>query len=135
MIWVMAFALFMIVCAVLAFFGVIGLLWRKMRRIQVEKHEKVMARRQETNNTALMGELLSKREEHFFRAGTCPDCGASLLIGPRGGMSVNYGCGNPNCGSRFNDMGAFGIERLTHASPILLEKFPTPEIGPYRTKH
>jgi hypothetical protein len=62
----------------------------------------------------------------------CPDCGrAPLLEGPSGGLSVNVYCGNDECGSRFNDMGAFGWERITDASPNRPPEDGLKE-GPYR---
>lgn len=42
----------------------------------------------------------------------CPDCGSPLTEGPHGGMSVNWYCINVRCGSRFNDTGPFGVERI-----------------------
>lgn len=41
----------------------------------------------------------------------CPDCGSEKFYeGPSGGMSINIKCAG--CGSWFNDMGPFGIERI-----------------------
>lgn len=44
----------------------------------------------------------------------CPDCGMSIykymLMGPEGGGAVNIKCSY--CGSFFNDMGPFGIDRI-----------------------
>jgi hypothetical protein len=74
--------------------------------------------RQSTSNdpsTSLKGEKLCRLEEECFRGEACPDCTTPLLEGPRGGMSVNYACSA--CGSKFNDMGPFGIERLSDSSP------------------
>lgn len=43
---------------------------------------------------------------------TCPDCGNDKFQeGPHGGMSINFRCSN--CLSEFNDMGPFGIERIS----------------------
>jgi hypothetical protein len=72
-------------------------------------------------------EKLSKVERQVFRRGQCPDCGGGLLEGPSGGMSVNFWCSGLKPGpngdnvrsgqstgvSRFNDMGPFGVERIT----------------------
>lgn len=70
------------------------------------------------DRTSMKFERLAERELEKFRLGVCPDCDtAPLLEGPHGGLSVNYGCGNPECGSRFNDMGPFGVERISEASP------------------
>ncbi len=42
---------------------------------------------------------------------SCPDCnGIKFLRGPKGGLSVNFKC--EQCGSKFNHMGPFGIERI-----------------------
>ena len=47
----------------------------------------------------------------------CPDCGGSkFLEGPHGGLSVNFKCAG--CGSEFNNMGPFGIERIGEAKAI-----------------
>lgn len=32
--------------------------------------------------------------------GRCPDCGGGLLVGPRGGLSMNVRC--EDCGNEFN---------------------------------
>lgn len=47
----------------------------------------------------------------------CPDCGLNVHEGPHGGLSVNWICVNSECGSQFNDMGPFGVERISDASP------------------
>lgn len=62
---------------------------------------------------------LTDREKDIFRAGRCPDCTSSLIEGPHGGLSVNWYCTHERCGSRFNDMGPFGVERITEKSPNL----------------
>jgi hypothetical protein len=49
---------------------------------------------------------------------TCPDCTTGPVVeGPSGGLSINRYCINPDCGSRFNDMGPFGWERISDRSP------------------
>lgn len=64
------------------------------------------------------GDSLTEFELKLIRAGTCPDCGGEeFLSGPRGGMAQNFKCGGDKCGSRFNDMGMFGIDRISDASP------------------
>jgi hypothetical protein len=69
-------------------------------------------------------EKLTKREEEEFRGmydlAKCPDCASSLEEGPHGGMSVNYRCSV--CGSKFNDMGSFGVERISDACPNFKEE-------------
>jgi len=48
----------------------------------------------------------------------CPDCKSQgFLAGPCGGGSQNFKCANPSCGSAFNDMGPFGIQRISDPSP------------------
>jgi len=43
----------------------------------------------------------------------CPDCcGTEFLEGPHGGLSINFKCAQ--CGSTFNHMGPFGIDRLSY---------------------
>jgi len=72
------------------------------------------------------GEALTADEVARFHAGCCPDCGAEgLLEGPHGGLSINVYCGDDaGCGSRFNCMGPFGIERISAASPNKPRVFP-----------
>jgi hypothetical protein len=70
--------------------------------------------------TTKNGERLCSLEEEVFRTGHCPDCVQNLCEGPSGGMSVNYCC--LICGSKFNDMGPFGIDRISDASPDFTDK-------------
>ena len=67
----------------------------------------------------LDGARLTCFEQRLFHDGPkCPDCGVkNLLAGPCGGLSQNVYCGNEECGSRFNEMGVFGIDRITNAQP------------------
>ena len=50
----------------------------------------------------------------FNQKNVCPDCSMDIykhmLMGPEGGGSINVKCSF--CGSYFNDMGPFGIERI-----------------------
>lgn len=52
-----------------------------------------------------------KSKLECVRKDKCPDCKVKgkILVGPRGGMSVNVRC--CNCGSRFN-ITPFGVERI-----------------------
>jgi hypothetical protein len=72
--------------------------------------------------TTLNGEHLTDEEMHRMldpSPPVCPDCGAGLLEGPHGGLSVNVYCSNDKtCGSRFNVMGPFGVDRITDKSPF-----------------
>lgn len=93
------------------------------------------------SRTTKNGEMLTKDEMTRFlkplsnknyRA-HCPDCETELLEGPHGGLSVNFACPHKECGSRFNFMGPFGVERISDAQPFK----PTPRAeqkqeGPYR---
>lgn len=64
------------------------------------------------------GESLTDYERGRVKAGRCPDCGhEGFLAGPRGGMAQNFACANDDCGSRFNDVGPFGIDRISEPSP------------------
>ncbi len=59
---------------------------------------------------------------NFWRNGfrACPDCGGCLFLeGPHGGLSVNFKC--KNCGSEFNDMGPFGVERISPIQKLITE--------------
>jgi hypothetical protein len=47
----------------------------------------------------------------------CPDCGRTLMPGPCGGLSQNFSCSAVECGSRFNYMGPFGVQRISDARP------------------
>ena len=71
----------------------------------------------ESPGIADYGEL-NEKELATVRQGRCPDCsGIGFLGGPSGGLCQNFKCANPQCGSRFNDMGPFGIERISRPSP------------------
>jgi hypothetical protein len=59
----------------------------------------------------------SDEEHKAVVARVCPDCGTLLHEGPHGGLSVNWLCENPHCGSGFNLMGPFGSERISNAQP------------------
>lgn len=81
--------------------------------------------------TSKDGERLDPKELRLFELGTCPDCQTNrLLEGPHGGLSVNVYCGNPACGSRFNDMGPLGVDRISDAQPK--QPPPVPGRGPYQ---
>jgi hypothetical protein len=58
---------------------------------------------------------LSDENAETFYSQKCPDCGSKVVSGPRGGLSVNWDC--VKCGSGFNDLGPFGVERVTEVSP------------------
>jgi len=61
---------------------------------------------------------ITTKEEKLIRKGICPDCKKKgFLAGPEGGGSQNFRCANPECGSKFNDMDLFGIERINSPSP------------------
>ena len=62
-------------------------------------------------------EECSPEEHKAVAAHVCPDCGSPLHEGPHGGLSVNWLCPNPKCGSKFNDMGPFGSERISDRQP------------------
>lgn len=75
------------------------------------------------NRTSRDREHLTEEEAALFHSGKCPDCGAGLREGPHGGASINVYCANDeSCGSRFNEMGPFGIDRITDASPNKLRR-------------
>jgi ribosomal protein L37AE/L43A len=63
-------------------------------------------------------EKCSDEEHRSIAVHTCPDCGQPLQEGPHGGLSVNWLCMNPRCGSKFNEMGPFGSERISDAQPM-----------------
>lgn len=81
-------------------------------------------------HTVRSGDDLSPAELDAMRAGACPDCGSrELLAGPEAGLCQNVYCGSAICGSRFNFMGPFGVQRVSDASPLR----PPPESAlPYR---
>jgi ribosomal protein S27E len=63
-------------------------------------------------------EHVTEFEMTFFLENKCPDCEhEGFLEGPHGCLSINFKCANPACGSRFNHMGPFGIDRISDASP------------------
>ena len=66
--------------------------------------------------TKLDGDLVSTPELDLVRSGVCPDCAyEGFMIGPSGGESQNLKC--DQCGSAFNDLEMFGVERISDASP------------------
>jgi hypothetical protein len=73
--------------------------------------------------TSKQGEALTDEEMAGLRGkklteAQCPDCKSlGFLAGPCGGGSQNFKCASASCGSRFNDMGPFGIERISDAKP------------------
>jgi transposase-like protein len=61
---------------------------------------------------------VTKAEEKSIRKGKCPDCGKKgFLGGPGASGAQNFKCANPDCGSRFNDLSPFGIDRISDPSP------------------
>jgi hypothetical protein len=50
----------------------------------------------------------------------CCDCSSPLVEGPHGGLSVNWYC--IACGSRFNDIGPFGVCRISGQSPLRVSR-------------
>jgi hypothetical protein len=96
--------------------------WPWQKKIRVSDVKEVLTAGntfQPPHRTYKNGERLSDGEADVLEEGGCPDCGHRQLIqGPSGGFSVNVYCADEqNCGSRFNVMGPFGIERITDASP------------------
>ena len=75
-------------------------------------------------------EYLNEEELESFQDQKCPDCDCDLMKGPEGSGSINYKCFNEGCQSRFNDMGPFGVERMSDPSPGPPAPRPPPEI-PY----
>jgi len=46
----------------------------------------------------------------------CPDCGSDKFFeGPCGGIAQNVECAG--CGHKFNLMGPFGVDRISHERP------------------
>ncbi len=61
----------------------------------------------------LLDKLRGKSTKKVIKSDSldCPDCGGDKWFeGPSGGICVNITC--TKCGSRFNDMGPFGLQRL-----------------------
>lgn len=61
------------------------------------------------------GEHCTEEEANLVKRGKCCDCDGYLYEGLSRGLSVNVYC--LKCGSRFNDMGPFGVDRTTDAQP------------------
>lgn len=59
------------------------------------------------------GDRLTVDELTLLANGVCPDCDlrAACRAGPGGGSLGNFACAG--CGSEFNDLGPFGVERLS----------------------
>lgn len=73
--------------------------------------------------TQFDGDHLSPFEEKIFRRARCPDCDQrELHIGSRGGFAVNIYCMAEECGSRFNDMGVFGVDRISDVRQTVLRQ-------------
>jgi hypothetical protein len=63
------------------------------------------------------GDRLTDYELEMVRKNVCPDCEhEGFLGGPCGGMAQNIKCANDECGSRFNDLGMFGVDRISGVS-------------------
>lgn len=78
------------------------------------------------------GEELTEWELEELRSGRCPDCGRKgFLAGPEGGLSQNFRCGSPGCGSRFNSL-MRGVERISDASPDRAPDPAPPKVQAYR---
>lgn len=101
-----------LLCALMALLG--PFIWPNLGSGEMAKKESPPL-----NRSFLNGHKLTTDEHRLFADGKCPDCGAEgLLEGPHGGMSINVYCPNESgCGSRFNFMGPFGVDRITDASP------------------
>jgi hypothetical protein len=84
-----------------------------------------------TEGTSKKGESCTEEESKMVGSHLCPDCGGPLYDGPCGGLSINMYCGNQKCGSRFNEMGPFGSDRISDASPNRPQE-PLASTGPYR---
>lgn len=69
------------------------------------------------SRTSKNGQKLTPGELALFRRWMCPDCQTYGLRGPYGRLTVNYACTHAACGSAFNDMGPFGVERISDAMP------------------
>lgn len=63
-------------------------------------------------------ERLDRTEEKMFRDGICPDCRERrLVMGQPEARCIKYTCMNEKCGTRFSDLGLFGVERISDAFP------------------
>lgn len=62
-------------------------------------------------------ERCSEAEAGMVALQKCPDCYGPLAQGPSGGLSINFWCLTPMCGSGFNDMFVFGVQRISDARP------------------
>lgn len=127
--WIPDVAIVLVMLAVLA-----PLFWtRKKKDSTVIDNTLIVELERTMHRTSLAGAKLSEREESIIVKSTCPDCGHHpLMEGPHGGLSVNVHCGNPECGSKFNFMGPFGVERITVAGPNK-EVLPQPPYPTYRS--
>lgn len=85
-----------------------------------------------SSRTAKDGEKLTDWEIDHWNNSCCPDCGEkNLLSGPEAPGCINVKCGNDECGSKFNDMGMFGVHRISDAMPDMPARSHASE-HPYR---
>ena len=66
------------------------------------------------------GDDLTDWEVSHLKMNICPDCLGSdgFFEGPHGGVSVNFKCANPKCGSRFNGLESLEfVDRISEPSP------------------
>lgn len=111
-------------------------LWYAMKWLLFTKAKKPPALPPSETRTQQKGEKLSESELVLLQRGHCPDCLEKVVEGPSGGMSINFYCGSEDCGSRFNDMGPFGADRISDASPKNTSGIGVREIikDPYRSR-
>lgn len=80
------------------------------------------------SRTTQYNEWLTEFELGIISKNKCPDCEcSSLLPGPEGGGSKNYYCLRKTCGSGFNLVGPFGVQRITNKSPLSEDDAPQKE--------
>ena len=93
---------------------------RKM--VEVER----LTMEKDIRKTGRRGERCAGRETLLVqKRGICPDCGDVLYDGPGGDGAQNAFC--ERCGSGFNDLGMFGVERTNDrrcAADELLSRLP-----------
>ncbi len=66
------------------------------------------------------GDDLTDWEVAHLKMNVCPDCLGSdgFFEGPHVGVSVNFKCANPQCGSRFNGLESLEfVDRISEPSP------------------
>jgi hypothetical protein len=85
----------------------------RLSRFTVRENVEVISPPPPPTRTSKGGERCTDGEALCVQRRICPDCGARLDLGPRGGLAQNFTCSG--CGSRFNDT-VMAVDRISDAA-------------------